>query len=188
METSNYSLSDLATATNGGMCGGNSLWILIILFVLLGNNGFNRGDYGQFATSASQQDILFSSKFSALDNKIDRLGNGLADLGYALTNNIHNAQDVVAGAVVTEGRATQGLISDVRYDMANFANAINSNIDNKFAMLEKNQLQAQINAQAQEINQLYLAQQMCGVVRYPNGMTYNAGTSPFCNCGNGCCN
>lgn len=34
-----------------------------------------------------------------------------------------------------------------------------------------------------QINALQLAQAMNGVVRYPAGMTYNAGTSPFCNCG-----
>ena len=30
------------------------------------------------------------------------------------------------------------------------------------------------------INQLELAQAMAGVVRYPNGWMYNAGTAPFC--------
>lgn len=32
-----------------------------------------------------------------------------------------------------------------------------------------------------QINRLELAQATQGVVRYPNGWTYNAGTSPFCN-------
>lgn len=38
------------------------------------------------------------------------------------------------------------------------------------------------------INQLELANQLQGVVRYPNGWTYNAGNNPFCNnsCGCGC--
>lgn len=39
-----------------------------------------------------------------------------------------------------------------------------------------------------EINDLRLQQAMQGVVRYPNGFVYNAGNSPFCNCGSGCCN
>ena len=37
-----------------------------------------------------------------------------------------------------------------------------------------------------QINRLELAQAMNGVVKYPASMAYNAGTSPFCNCGNGC--
>lgn len=32
------------------------------------------------------------------------------------------------------------------------------------------------------INQLELQNQLQGVVRYPNGYTYNAGQSPFCTC------
>lgn len=38
-----------------------------------------------------------------------------------------------------------------------------------------------------QINRLELQNALNGVVRYPNGWTYNAGTSPFCNNG-GCCN
>ena len=33
------------------------------------------------------------------------------------------------------------------------------------------------------INQLELKNELQGVVRYPNGYTYNAGQSPFCGCG-----
>lgn len=66
--------------------------------------------------------------------------------------------------------------------------AINSNIDAKFAELQKNQLEQTIAAQAQRINQLELQSQMTNVVRYPNGYTYNAGPSPFCGCNNGCGN
>lgn len=36
-----------------------------------------------------------------------------------------------------------------------------------------------------QINQLQLQAALCGVVRYPNAITYNAGTSPFFG---GCCN
>lgn len=33
-----------------------------------------------------------------------------------------------------------------------------------------------------KVNQLELNQALCGVVRYPSGYTYNAGSSPFCAC------
>ena len=33
-----------------------------------------------------------------------------------------------------------------------------------------------------QINQLQLQAALCGVVRYPNALTYNAGVSPFCGC------
>lgn len=32
------------------------------------------------------------------------------------------------------------------------------------------------------INQLELQNALAGVIRYPNGFTYNAGNNPFCGC------
>ena len=60
MAENNFSLSDLVAAMGGGMngLGGNNwLVILIVIFMLSGGGwGFNRGngDYGQYATAASQ--------------------------------------------------------------------------------------------------------------------------------------
>lgn len=191
---------------DGDWGGNNFLWVILFLFAMGGGNGFgwNRGgEYGQYATAASQQEILFGQRFAdignrindaygALDNKIDRgftsIGNGIADATFALN-----------GAVTTEGRNLQMQLAEcccgnkeataqVRYDMANFAAQINSNIDNKFAALEKAGLEQTIAAQNARINQLELASSLCGVVRYPNTMAYNAGQSPFCNCNYGGCN
>ena len=175
MDNNGYSLADIASVANGndGMFGNGGMWIFALLILVLigggglfGNrNGMNMGDFAQFATSASQSEILLGQQFQNLDNKLDRLGNGIADSTYALNN-----------AITNEGRNIQTQLC-----------AINSNIDNKFAMLEKNQMQAQIDAQAREINQLYIAQQMCNVVRWPNGMAYTASGSPFCNYNGGGC-
>lgn len=43
--------------------------------------------------------------------------------------------------------------------------------------------QNKIEALQGKINQLELQQAVAGVVRYPSTIAYNAGTSPFCNCG-----
>ena len=199
MENS-YSLSDLSAVTNGNGFGGNSSWWIIILFVLLcGGNGWNRGgDYGQFATAASQQDILFSSKFSALDNKIDRLSNGLADLGYALNNSIKDGNSMVAGRVVDEGRAMQSQLADcccknqanvdaLRYDMATqFANANatttaqTQKILDAMAQNKIDTLQSHVNTLQ---NQIALKDARCGV---PKINPYMYGIVPQysgCNCG-----
>ena len=53
----------------------------------------------------------------------------------------------------------------------------------KFAALEKSQLEQRIAEQSARIASLEMDNRMCGVVRYPNGYTYNAGPSPFCACG-----
>lgn len=177
----NMSLSDIAAVTNGNNAfGGNNIWmvLIILLFLLGGGNWGNRGgDYGQYATAASQQEILFGQQFQNIDNKIDRLANGLADSTYALNNTI-----------VGEGRGIQNAVGQVRFDMANYnagiLAAIGADGEKTRAMIQQNKIEALQG----RINQLELQAAMCGVVRYPNGMTYNAGTSPFCNCGgNTCC-
>ena len=186
----NYSLSDLKSVVDGadGINGG-SAWLIILFVLLIGNGGFgfnrNGGELNSYATAASQQDILFSSKFQALDNKIDRIGNGIADATFALNNSVKDTAYATTSAVVTEGRATQEAIGNVRYDMANFAASINSNIDNKFAALEKSQMQAQINAQAAQINQLQLSAQLCGIPRI-NQTAWGIYPYPTCNNGCGC--
>lgn len=176
-------LSDIATVTGNNGFGGNNIWmiLIILLFLLNGGNWGNRtGEYGQYATAASQQEILFNQHFNNLDNKIDRgftsIGNGISDATYALNNTIIN-----------ESRRTQDAVGQNRFDMANYnagiLAAISADGEKTRAMIQQNKIETLQG----RINQLELQSAMCGVVRYPNGMTYNAGTSPFCNCGNGCC-
>lgn len=169
MENGTWSLSDIATAVRGGDNGvaGGDFLILILLFVMLsGGNLFGgKGGYNDYATAASQQDILFSSKFSDLDNKIDKIGYGIADSTYALKDSI-----------TTEGRNIQMQLAQV-----------NSNIDNKFAALEKSQMEATIDNLRQQVSALNLNQAMCGVVRYPTASTY-AYSLPAPNCGCNTCN
>ena len=181
----------------------NSSWVIIILFALIfgwGGAGFNRSasDYGQFATAASQQEILFGQQFQGLDNKIDRIGNGIADATFALNNSIKDGNAMVAGRVVDEGRGLQMQLADyncttqrntdaLRYDMAQwFANA-NAQHTAEIQTVKDMIKDSKIETLQGRINQLELQSAMCGVVRYPNGMTYDAGTSPFCNYNTGCC-
>lgn len=144
----------------------------------MGFGGFNRGDYGQYATAASQQEILFGQQFQNLDNKMDRIGNGIADATFALNN-----------TVTTEGRNIQSMIAQHGLDLANYnagiQQAIHAEGEATRNMMQQNKIE---NLQGQ-INQLQLQNAMCGVVRYPNQWTYNAGASPFCNCNScGCGN
>lgn len=79
-----YSLSDIAAASGAEGFGGGSAWWIIILFLFafmnggIGNNGLN-----QYATAASQQEILFGQRFSDLSASINKVGDGLASLGYS---------------------------------------------------------------------------------------------------------
>lgn len=171
-----YSLSDMAAATSNGF-GSEGLWIFALLLLLFGSNGGGlfggrgAGDYGQFASAASQQEILFGQQFQGLDNKIDRIGNGIADATFALNNSINAVQSNLGAQINAETNS----ISDKLY-------AINSNIDNKFAALEKSQLEQRINEQAAQINALQTQTMLCGIPKVNNTAW---GVYPYAGCGCG---
>lgn len=196
----NYSLSDLRAAVggeNGGGFGfGNGgillVVILFLFFVMFGGWGNRNGDYGQYATAASQQEILFGQQFGQLNDRLTNIGDGICSLGYEMQGNIGQLGKEVALAqngtnmtIMQTGNDIQRQMADCCCTTQRGLDAINANIDAKFAALEKSQLEGRIAQLEQANNQLYLREQMCGVVRYPNGYTYNAGASPFC--GGGCC-
>ena len=210
----NMSLSDIAAVTRGndndGWGQGGAWWIIILfLFVFMGGGGLwgnRQGEFGQYATAASQQEILYGQQFGQINDRLTNIGNGICNLGYEMQGNIGQLGKEVALAqagtnttILQTGNSIQSQLAqcccDNRLATANLSAqmdkqtcAINSNIDAKFAELQKNQLEQTIAAQAQRINQLELASQMYGVVKYPNGYSYNAGPSPFCGCNNGCGN
>lgn len=211
----NMSLSDIAAVTRGndndGWGQGGAWWIIILfLFVLMGGNGGfwgNRtGEFGQYATAASQQEILFGQQFGQINDRLTNIGNGICNLGYEMQGSVGQLGKEVALAqagtnttILQTGNGIQAQLAqcccDNRLATANLAAqmdkqtcAINANIDAKFAELQKQQYEQTIAAQNQRISQLELASQMYGVVKYPNGYSYNAGPSPFCGCNNGCSN
>lgn len=177
----NFTLSDLAAVTKDNGFGGNS-WFLILVFLLVfGNGGWNRGtgEFGQYATAASQQEILFNQHFNNLDNKMDRgftsIGNGISDATFALNNTIVNGNNNVAGTVIAEGRA----ISD---KMCELKTAIHAEGEATRAMIQQNKIES---LQAQ-VNELKTQNMFCGIPRI-NPYGYQVVPNPSgcgCNCGN----
>ena len=215
MEDSGSMMSpaDIAALTKGnGFGDGNGLsWlVLIILFFgfMGGGFGWNRnGELGKYATAASQQDILFGQHFGQINDRLTNIGNGICSLGYDMQGNIAGlGKDVALSQANLQLQAsnnaaalasqlsqccctTQRGIDSVNYNGAINTAAINKNIDDKFAALEKAGLERQIQEQAAKISALELASQMVGVVKYPMSYAYSAGASPFCGgagCGAGC--
>lgn len=185
----NFSLSDIAAATRGadndGICGG-AWWIVILfLFVFMGGGrGMNRqGEFGQYATAASQQEILFGQQFGQLNDRLTNIGNGICNLGYEMQGSIGQLGKEMA---LTQN-ATNMAIMQTGNSIERQLCGVNANIDAKFAAMEKSQLEQRISEQAARIASLEMDNRMYGVVRYPNGYTYSAGASPFCGCNNGCC-
>lgn len=194
------SLSDIAAVTRGANDenGWGSGWFLIVVLFLFMfgfcGNGWNRqGEFGQFATAASQQEILFGQQFGQINDRLTNIGNGICNLGYEMQGNIGQlgkemalAQNGTNMTIMQTGNSIQSQMAECCCTTQRAIDGVNANIDAKFAALEKSQLEQRIAEQSARIASLEMDNRMYGVVRYPNGYTYNAGNSPFCGC-NSCC-
>ena len=110
-----------------------------------------------------------------------QLSQGLASLGY---ENARLANDTQAGVMQGKYENSRQL-AECCCTTQRAIDSVNANINEKFAAIEKGQLQQTISAQQNQLNQLFMQQQLCGVVRYPNATTYSAGSNPYF--GAGCC-
>lgn len=178
-------------ANDGNGFGGNGAWWIIVLFLFMfGNGGFwgNRGN-GQPVTDSGLCDAM---NFNNLENAVGRLSDsenlhmmqlsqGLASLGY---ENARLANETQAGVMQGKYENSRQL-AECCCATQRAIDSVNANINEKFAAIEKGQLQQTISAQQNQLNQLYMQQQLCGVVRYPNATTYSAGPNPYF--GAGCC-
>lgn len=82
----------------------------------------------------------------------------------------------------------QSAIAQARYENAMNTAAINANTTAQTQRILDMMTGNQIQDLRDQVQNLQLANQLQGVVRYPNGWTYNAGNNPFCggnNCGCG---
>lgn len=186
MSMENYSLADISAATkDGGFGGGNMGFFWIFALLLLAGGGFggfgNRtGELGQYATAASQQDILFTQKFDALGQKVNSIGDGICSSTYALNN-----------AITGEGRALAQQLSNcccenqrntdaLRYDLSQMIASTNANITAQTQKVLDTISENRMSEMQNRINQLELQNAVAGVVRYPSASTYYAGNNPFC--------
>lgn len=191
----NMSLSDIAAVTRNNDIdgfGGSWIWVVIIfLFAFMnGGMGCNRqGELGQYATAATQQEILFGQQFGQINERLTNIGNGICGLGYDIQGNIGQLGKEVALAqnntnmtVMQAGNNIQAQLAECCCTTQRGLDAVNANIDAKFAALEKSQLEQRIAEQSARIASLEMDNRLAYVVKYPNGFTYNAGASPFCGC------
>ena len=191
----NYSLSDLAAVTKDADGWGSGWFLIVVLFLFMfgfGNNGWGnrQGEFGQYATAASQQDTLFGQHFGRIDDRLTNIGNGICNLGYEMQGNIGQlgkemalAQNGTNMAIMQSANGIQAQLAECCCTTQRAIDGVNANMEAKFAALEKSQLEQRIAEQSARIASLEMDNRMCGVVRYPNGYTYNAGPSPFCACG-----
>lgn len=184
----NYTLSDIAAVTGDGMgFGGNNgfLWLLAILF--LGGGGFGWGNNrGQAATT---EDLANGFNFNSLQSKTNDIlaavnnnnqviGNAICQLGYQDLQNFNILERQIAECCC---QAQLG-VQSVKFDMANYAAAINANTTAQTQRILDKMCEDKTAAMASRIQQLELQQALCGI---PKTSPYGYGiyAYPACGCG-----
>ncbi len=175
-----------------------------------GNNGntnaiqadVNRGFDNQ-NLQAQTRDILTAvnsgtaQSVAAANQVYHDLANNLGDKYSELARDISGVNAGVAQAIANQcqlngdlklqiaetGCGINANVAQNRFDAAMNTAAINANTTAQTQKILDALAQSKIEALQGKVNQLELDRAMCGVVRYPQAMTYGAGPSPFCNCG-----
>ena len=160
------------------------------------------GGNGQVATSsevqrgfdnqnsmANQREIL-----GATNQVYHDLATVIGDKYGELTRDIYGVSGQVAQVLANQNACccdTKMLIQETsaqnRYDALKNTNDINAVTIGQTQKILDALAQNKIDSLEKEVEALRLANQLQGVVKYPNTFSYNAGPSPFCGgCGCGC--
>lgn len=199
--------SDVALMNRDGDGFGNGwggmIWLFAILAMMGGGfGGFGNRGYEQYATRDQVQNGFDTQNLQAQTRDILAAVNAGTAQNVAAANQVYHdvvgyvsdkygeLQRDVAGLAVGQAgllanqnqccNATQQLLQQMNYDAAMRDAATNANIVAQNQRVLDAIVGNKMEAMQNRINQLELQNQLFGVVRYPNGWTYNAGNSPFC--------
>lgn len=173
------------------------------------NNGFaNAIGYENLATSNEVQRGFDNQNSMANQREILAAVNDASARGIATTNQVYHdvvgyvgdkyneLQRDIAGLAVGQASLmakeqecccnTLRAIDGVNYNNALNTASINANTTAQAQKIIDAISTNKIEALQNKINELQLQGALSNVVRYPSSWAYNAGTSPFCNCNNGC--
>lgn len=203
MGENGMSPADIAAVNGNGMDNGwgGMIWLFAILAMV--NGGFGWGGRGdQYATRDQVQNGFDTQNLQAQTRDILMAVNDASARGLAATNQVyHDVVDYVGDKYTELQRDVAGLavgqanllakendcccsilraIDGVNYNAAMNTASINANTTAVGQKILDAIMGNKMEAMQNRINQLELQNQLQGVVRYPNGWTYNAGNSPFC--------
>ena len=198
--------SDVALMSRDGDGFGNGwggmIWLFAILAMMGGGFGWNGGNGNSNAIQndinrgfdnqnlqAQTRDILaavnagtlqaiqstnqvYHDIVSYVGDKYNELQRDVAGLAVGQANLLANQNECLGGL-------TRQIMQN-NYDAAMRDAATNANFTAQIQGVKDLIAQDKMEAMQNRINQLELQNALQGVVRYPNGWTYNAGNSPFC--------
>ena len=164
-------------------------------------NGFNFNDLqaqnrdimGAITNGAAQAVAATNqAKYDNINVEKDIQAALTAQIGDVRTNQmtlLANQNDCCCATRMALNEGFNGInaaIAQARYENAMNTAAINANTTAQTQRILDALTGNQIQDLRDQVQNLQLANQLQGVVRYPNGWTYNAGNNPFCNNGCGC--
>ena len=206
MDGNGLTAADIA-AINGNENGwGGMIWLFAILALMGGGFGGWGGNNQQYATRDQVQNGFDTQNLQAQTRDILAAVTGGTAQSVAASNQVYHdvvgyvgdkyseLQRDVAGLAVGQANilANQNLcmgglsrqLDQFNYEAAMRDAATNANIVAQNQRILDAITGNKMEAMQNRINQLELQNQLAGVVRYPNGWTYNAGNNPFCGCNN----
>ena len=201
------SAADVALLNNDGMGGGWNGMIFLFAILAMMNGGFGGWGNGNGNANAIQADVnrgFDNQNLQAQTRDILSAVTGGTAQNVAAVNQVYHdvvgyvgdkygelQRDIAALAVGQANQLAnqnnccctiQQLIREMNYEAAMRDAATNANITAMGQKILDTYANDRMSDMQNRINQLELERAMFGVVRYPNGYTYNAGQSPFCGC------
>ena len=198
------SASDVALMNKDNFGGDAFMWIFALL--ILAGGGF--GGFGGYGNAATQDFVQNGFNFNDLqDQNRDLMGAitaGTAQSVAATNQTFHDTLNAVSDKYSELARDISGVammqqqaisnqnecccsikqqIAENKYEAALNTASINETTVAQTQKILDAMAQSKIEELQGRINSLELQNAVAGVVRYPNQLTYNAGNSPFCNCG-----
>lgn len=196
-----YSLSDIISATRGndGLFGGNGgMFALLFLILIMGNGAWGGNNYGRAEAIQTQMQQGFDNQnnmanqreiLNATNQVYHDLASFVGDKYSELDRDILSVSSSIQNVIANQNQcccSIQRAIDGVNYANAQNTASINANTTAGIQKILDTLAQNKIDALENKVASLELQNSLANVVRYPNGYTYNAGQSPFCNNGCGC--
>ena len=158
------------------------------------NSMANQRDILAAITSGTAQSIAatnqtFHDTIGVLSDKYGEITRDISSVLLGQQQMMANQNECCCGTkmLISEtGNNIAAGLAQGRYEAAMNTAAINANTTAQTQRILDVLSQNKIDELQGKINALELQNAVAGVVRYPNGWTYNAGTNPFCGCNNGC--
>lgn len=194
-------------ADNDGLFGMGGVGLLVILFFLMSGGGFGGWGNNQAATSnevqrgfdnqnsmANQRETLAAvtagtaQSVAATNQVFHDLVGYVGDKYGELDRDVLGINSLIQQSIANENQCccnTLRAIDGVKFENAQNTAAINANTTAQTQKILDAITGNRMADMQNQINQLSLANQMLGVVKYPMATAYTSGCNPFCG-GCGC--